>query len=346
VIAGLPHRCRFAAGLIAGTLLLTAASLGIAEVQRFAAAPARVAVAARPIASFDNSDPSRLRFGALEFRGGLALSSSDPAFGGISSLRVDADGSHFLAVTDRGSWLRGRILYADGRIAGIADTEMAPLLGADGKPLAARGWFDAESLESDHGTLYVGLERVEQIVRFNYEHDGLLARGEPIKVPDDFKTFKFNKSLECLAMPPKGSPLAGTLIVVTERSLDSQGNHRSYLLSGGQAERFSVKRSDDFDVSDCAILPPSDLLLLERRFSPARGMAMRVRRIPLAALKSGAVVDGSELIAADLGFQIDNMEGIAVHRNAQGETILTMVSDDNFSVLQRSLLLQFALVGE
>jgi hypothetical protein len=40
------------------------------------------------------------------------------------------------------------------------------------------------------------------------------------------------------------------------------------------------------------------------------------------------------------------MEGIAVHRNAQGETIITLVSDDNFSAIQRNLLLQFTLVGE
>jgi hypothetical protein len=40
------------------------------------------------------------------------------------------------------------------------------------------------------------------------------------------------------------------------------------------------------------------------------------------------------------------MEGIAVHRNAQGETIVTLVSDDNFSAIQRNLLLQFALVDE
>ena len=40
------------------------------------------------------------------------------------------------------------------------------------------------------------------------------------------------------------------------------------------------------------------------------------------------------------------MEGIAVHRNAQGEIVLTLVSDDNFSAIQRNLLLQFVLVGE
>jgi hypothetical protein len=118
------------------------------------------------------------------------------------------------------------------------------------------------------------------------------------------------------------------------------------VLDGNRVTRFSVQRSDDFDVSDCTILPPADLLLLERSFSPLRGIGMRIRRIPLASIKSDSVIDGKVLIVADLGFQIDNMEGIAVHRNAAGETILTLVSDDNFSFIQRNLLLQFALVGE
>jgi hypothetical protein len=340
------RRRALAAGAFCAALLIIAAVLTYAEAQRYAMAPTRIDVAAAPIASFDVNDPTRTRFGALDFRGGLALTSSERAFGGISGLRVDADGSHLLAVTDNGSWLRGRIVYSGVRPSGLADAEMAPLLDADGHPLAGRGWFDAESLENDSGTLYVGFERVEQIVRFDYARDGLLARGEPLPVPADFKTFRFNKSLECLAMPPKGSPLAGTLIVVTERSLDGNGNHRSYLLNGAQAERFSVKRTDEFDVSDCTILPPDDLLLLERRYSPARGVAMRIRRIPLASLKAGVLADGKELIFADLGFQIDNMEGIAVHKNAAGETVVTLVSDDNFSALQRNLLLQFALVGE
>jgi hypothetical protein len=333
-------------GFLVAALLIATAALTLAEAQRYALAPTRITVTATRIESFDANEPARTRFGALEFRGGLALTSAERAFGGVSGLRVDTDGSHFLAVIGNGSWLRGRILYSGGRPSAIADVEMAPLLGADGAPLAARGWFDAESLENDNGTLYVGIERVEQIVRFNYARDGLRARGEPLPVPADFKTFKYNKSLECLAMPPQGSALAGTLIAITERSLDANGNHRSYLLDGAHAERFSVRRSDDFDVSDCTILPPADLLLLERRYSPARGVAMRIRRIALASLKPGAVVDGAQLIVADLGFRVDNMEGIAIHRNAGGEIIITLVSDDNFSVLQRNLLLQFALVGE
>ncbi len=337
--------------LFAGTFLaaiaLVVASFAVADALRYALTPTRIAVTATPIESFDTRDPSQTRFGALEFRGGLALTSTFEAFGGISALHMAPDGAHFLAVTDRGSWLSGRIVYRGGRPAAIADAEMAPLLGTDGKPLAARHWFNSESLtQGNDGAFYVGIERVEKIVRFDMRRTDLRARGQPIPVPDDFKTFKYNKSLECLAAPPKGAPHAGSLIAVTEESLDDAGNLRAYVLRGSKFTRFSVKRSDNFDVSDCTVLPPADLLLLERRYSPLSGVAVRIRRVHLADIEQGALIDGRAIFKADLGYQIDNMEGIAVHRNAQGETVITMVSDDNFSAIQRNLLLQFTLLGE
>jgi len=88
------------------------------------------------------------------------------------------------------------------------------------------------------------------------------------------------------------------------------------------------------------------MLLLERRYSPARGIALRIRRIPLADIKADTVLDGRSMNEADLAYQIDNIEGIAVHRNSAGEAIVTLVSDDNFSIIQRNLLLQFSVIGE
>ena len=178
--------------LVASLFFVALAVLGsfaFADPPHYAAAISRIEIDATPITSFDNRDASLTRFGDLEFRGGLVLASNNPAFGGLSGIYVEADGSHFIALTDRGSWLRGRIVYRDGRPAGIADAEIAPILGPDGKPLAARGWYDAESLAERDGMLYVGIERVEQIVRFDYRRDGLLARGQPIKVPPDLSTF-------------------------------------------------------------------------------------------------------------------------------------------------------------
>ena len=41
------------------------------------------------------------------------------------------------------------------------------------------------------------------------------------------------------------------------------------------------------------------------------------------------------------------MEGLAVHRGARGETVVSLISDDNFNhFLQRTIFLQFALASE
>jgi hypothetical protein len=135
-------------------------------------------------------------------------------------------------------------------------------------------------------------------------------------------------------------------VAISERGLDSTGNLRGFLIGGKTPGEFSVARHNDFDISDCAVLPDRDLMLLERRFTWTTGIAVRLRRVPLDALAPGAVVDGKEILTADMGYQIDNLEGLSVHRDSNGETLLTMVSDDNFSRLQRTILLQFALIGE
>ena len=337
---------RFAHSTVLVVLLALVFLVAPASAQRRAPdPPARIDIAARTIEAFRAGGSDQVRFGALEFRGGLELTSSHRAFGGVSSIRVAADGAHFVALTDKGRWLTGRITYdTRERPSGIADAVIAPMLGPDGRTLAARGWFDTESIAEDGDTLYVGIERVNRIVRFDFGRAGVLARATPIPTPPGIAKLPYNKGLEAMVVVPAGLPLAGTLIAISERGLDARGNLRAFLIGGPSAGEFSIRRSDDFDVSDCALTPSGDLLLLERRFFWWSGVAMRIRRVPLAAIAPGALVDGRELIFADMGFQIDNMEGLGVHRTGAGDVILTLVSDDNFSALQRTILLQFRLV--
>jgi len=338
-VSGSAYHAIYALVAVVGFFLLCNATRAPAAAQP----PVAITIAAQPITSFDLRDSSRRQFGGLEFRGGLVLRSSFTHFGGISAIRIAPNGTNFIALSDKGWWLRGRILYDGTRPIAIANAEMAPMLGPDGRPLAARGWYDTESIAQDGGTLYVGIERVHQIVRFNYEKDGLLARGYPIALPSTVRSLPSNKGLEALVFVPSGQPLAGTLIAISERGLDRQGNIKAFLIGGPAPGDFAVKRSDDYDISDAALLAPSDILILERKFNWSSGLAIRIRRIALADVRAGALVDGPALIDADLRQEIDNMEGLSIHRGAAGESILTLISDDNFSLLQRTLLLQFAL---
>ena len=306
--------------------------------------PVSIEVNARPIPQFDTRDRARTRFGSLEYRSGLVLTSSYPGFGGLSGIRLDAKGERFVAISDKGGWFTGRIRYDGRAMAGLDDVEAAPVLGPDGRPITARGWYDTESIAQDGNVVYVGLERVHEVLRFDFSKGGPRARGEIVPMPPAVKRLPANKGLEGLVVVPKGLPLAGTLIALSERGLDRDGNLIAFLVGSPQAGQFSIRRTEKFDISDAVVLPSGELLILERKFSWLSGIGIRIRRLPLSAIAPGALVDGPEIFRADLGQEVDNMEGIEAHTAPGGETVLTLVSDDNFSLLQRTLLLQFALV--
>jgi hypothetical protein len=306
--------------------------------------PVSIEVNARPLAGFDIRDRSRVRFGDLEFRSGLVLTSGFRGFGGLSGLRLDAKGERFIAISDKGDWFTGRIAYRAREMKGLADVEASPMLGPDGRPITARGWFDSESIALDGPLVYIGLERVNRILRYDFSKGFTRALGEEVALPPAARKLPYNKGLEALVAVPKGQRLAGTLIAISERGLDAQGNIVGFLIGGKAPGQFSVRRSENFDVSDAKLLPSGDLLLLERRFSWIGGVGIRIRRIALKSFAPGAVVDGPAIFSADLGYEIDNMEGIDAHVTGEGETVITMVSDDNFSMIQRNLLLQFTLV--
>src|SRR3981081_3174171 len=74
------------------------------------AAPVSIEVNARPIPFFDTRDHSRVRFGSLEYRSGLILTSRFRGFGGLSGLRLDTKGERFIFIREKGRWYTRRIL--------------------------------------------------------------------------------------------------------------------------------------------------------------------------------------------------------------------------------------------
>jgi len=307
--------------------------------------PVSVEVNARPIPNFEPRDRSRVRFGSLQYRSGLVLTSPFRGFGGLSGIRLDPKGERFLAISDQGGWFTGAIRYSGGRMVGLDDVEAAPVLGPEGRPITEkRYWYDTEALARDGSTVYVGLERVNQIMRFDFAKGGTRARGEVIPSPAAMRKLPTNKGIEALVVVPKGQPLAGTLIALSEGGFDADGNLIGFLIGGPTPGQFSIRRTDKQLISDAVLLPSGELLILERKFSWFTGINIRIRSIPLKSIAPGALVDGPALFNADLGHEVDNMEGIDAHVTGEGETVLTLISDDNFSLLQRTLLLQFTLV--
>jgi len=276
----------------------------------------------------------------LRFLGGLDISSPDRDFGGYSGIAISGGGADMLLIGDSGTFVTARLLHQDGRLVGIADAEIDSLFPeSDGSKRAS----DAEDVALDpqdpqHGVI-VRERQANALLRFRLQ-DGRPTGFEPMRVGADDRILRSNKGLESVAYAPPGSPAAGEIVAIAERAPHGQDNIPGWIAGVGS---FEIVPHDDFDVSSARFLPDGDLILLERRYAPAWGIAVRLRRIDGAAVKVGAKLDGDYLLDAGMTSQIDNMEGLAVHQDAAGRTVLTLVSDDNHNLLQRTLILQFAL---
>jgi hypothetical protein len=285
-------------------------------------------------------------FGALQFRGGIEVDGRTANFGALSGLDFMPDGT-LVAVADNGFWFSARPVESDGHLTGLVDGRLAPILNKAGRPVNTKLQGDAEGLRiaARDGRIeaFVSFEQRNDVRRFAASPDLARARPESVRLPKWVSGIDFNGGLEAVAIAPGDGPFAGALALVTEHSLDKDHNHRGWIVNGPRAGAFSVTRSDEYDITDAAFLPNSDLLILERRFSFSTGVGMRIRRIAAADVQPGATVEGRVLMEADMRFQIDNMEGMAVRPGPNGEVLITLLSDDNQSMIQRTIFLQFAL---
>ena len=279
----------------------------------------------------------------LTFVGGLELSSDEPLFGAFSSFRFLAD-DRFLGIFDTGYWIEGTVRRdPDGRLIGLDGVSLAAMLDESGRE-SRKMLVDAESLALRDGEVYVGFEQRHRVVQYAPVSALHEARpSAPLALPFDTGALRNNGGLETLVVAPSESVLGPALVAISEKSVDQNGNNIAGILDGSLQGEFRVRPRDGFDITDGVFLPNGDLVLLERRFAISTGVAMRLRRIAADAIRPGAIVDGEVILEADHASQIDNMEGIDARSADDGSVRLTLVSDDNHSLLQRTLMLEFRL---
>jgi hypothetical protein len=289
--------------------------------------------------------PDEIETGRLVFRGGVAISAEDERFGGLSALRVSADGQRFAAVTDLGDWVTGAIVTDErGTLTGVADVRLGDLLDKEGKPLDGKTEGDSEGLafsdEADlAGDAYVSFEGHHRVLKLA---GGLMGKGDEIAVPAAIEELALNNGLEVLERLPDGR-----LLAIAEDSNPEGADAPGWIVDPGTGASvaFTVKKNPPYQETDAAVLPDgSGVLLLERRFAPIGGPGATLRLIPVSAFAEGAAVDGETVGTLYGGLTVDNMEGVSAIRGPSGETVVFLISDDNFNrTLQRTMLMKFEL---
>lgn len=297
---------------------------------------------ARPIAvqvervPLDQQDGERTLVGRLRYRGGVALSSTDPRFGGFSALLVSADGRRFISVSDAGYWLTGALDYGtNGNLVGVSQVDIARMQGPDGRAIRSDSklFADAESLASGRdGGLIVAFEQIHRL----WLYPGTSARPVMLRAPRDLRRAPANGGIEALTRLNDGR-----LLAIAEEL--ERGDGRAAWLRGrsGEWSPLTYLTGEGFRPTGAATLANGDVLVLERRFPL---VAVRIRYLPAAKIVPGGRIAGDELARFEGTLTLDNMEGIAARRGSDGANLIYLISDDNFRFFQRTLLMMFELV--
>lgn len=286
------------------------------------AAGSGITITATPVA-LNPQDPSQDRIGDFVYAGGLVLSSDQTSrLHGLSDLRVTPDGK-LLTISDEGDLLETRVLLDKaGRLTGLGPSKLTILTGPNGKPLQGKAEADSEGLAI--------LANGERLVSFEGQHRILAypAKGGPPRVvPSPDAAFPPNGGMEALAADPDAGPDA--YVTAGEDS----GETWTCKLSGACTPGPKLDKPPEFGVVAVDRLADGNTAWLFRAWDPVRGS-----RITLKILGPAGEVARMDITRP---LTVDNIEGVSAVPGKNGSTRFYLLSDDNFSNSQKTILLAF-----
>ena len=329
-------------GLVAALSLI--ATCPTAAREPAPAVPIEIAAQAVPL---NIEDPALAEIGKLRWRGGLVLTSREPRLAGWSDLWVTPDGRALRSISDEGSWLTAALRYdTGGRLIGIESGLIGSLRGEDGQLLGNKLETDAEGLARlpDGGWL-VSFERDHRVLQYPPGEEsagqGLAGRPRRLTTPPEFRRQPVNGGVEAMVVLPDRRT-----VLISEEASERPGTAVGWIVDGAATwSKFHYQTRDgDHRPTSLAMLPGGDLVLVERAFDRARGVRVAIKRVRVADIAPDAIVRGEELAWLRHPFSLDNLEAVAAASGPRGETLLWLLSDNNFNPLQRTILLHFELM--
>lgn len=264
----------------------------------------------------------------LSLAGAWQLKSEEPNFGGLSGLDVLRSGS-LLAVTDAGAFTWLGIDPESGVPDGIG--AIAYMRDQDGNYFANKRDGDAEGLSVHDGIAFVSFEQDHRVSAFDLERCGAGARAAPVATLEPVvgdRKLASNSGPEALAFVQDALRLGFEF-------RDSGGSPLGMLNADGslsdlqyteQSVLFVLTGMDERDGLSAKVF---------RAYDPIRGPRIILhidrgdKRIAEAVLKQP--------------LPVDNFEGVALAEGPDGSSRVWLISDDNFNLNQRTLLLALDL---
>ncbi|CAK0743045.1 Phytase-like domain-containing protein [Gammaproteobacteria bacterium] len=287
----------------------------------------------------DAERPTLKHVGKLEFRGAVEIRGA--RLGGLSGLWVALDGRQFVAISDLGRLVSGLLKYDTAEnLVGIDQVTVQPVLDINGLPVKGRRHDSEEIARSCTGSWLISFEQEHRLANF----PTLKALPEMLPIPLGLADAPANGGIEAMTVLPDCR-----VILFEEGDDDGQTTRRGWItpwppVRASDWQTLSLRVPALFRPTS-ATASPVGLILLERQITLLGGWKARIVRVPDTELLAGAEVIGEELARLEMPLLVDNFEGIAARPGPHGETLIYLISDNNVSPLQRTILMLLALPG-
>lgn len=284
----------------------------------------------------DPAHPGERRLGDLIFLKAWELRSNNGKFGGISAFTALPD-ERFVGVSDVGTLVG----FGIGNDETAVRSFITPLPGAFGADAGYKD-RDSEGMTQDAATgrTWISYESNHMIRRFDPSFTAVEASAKPPLMAN----WPSNGGAESIVRLPDGR-----FVVFSERDNRGDGIYAAILFSGDPVEprtiaaEFRYKPPAGYKPTDAAMLPDGRMLMLHRRIAlPSALFAAKLTIIEPSNIRGGALISGKVIATLAAPLLVDNMEGLAVTREGN-DNIIWLISDNNFNILQRTLLMKFRL---
>jgi len=281
-----------------------------------------IAAAALPL---NPEAPDHNKEDNFAYAGGVALTSAEtPRLHGLSDIAFTPDSAVVLQ-GDQADVVTARlVLDSSGRLTGLAEARLSALADAQGMAFDQKlEWADAEGVAI--------LANGDRLVSFE-DHDRILVYpakgGPPRPAPMPSVAFRHNNGMEALAALPALGPdvyLTGS---------EDTGQTWICRLSAACVEDRQIPVPPGAGLVAATAVPAGGIAYLTRAYTPATGNQIRLLIFDAKGAQIGE-------LALQRPLTVDNFEGVAAQARPDGRTRFYLISDDNFSGKQRTLLLAF-----
>jgi len=247
------------------------------------------------------------------------------SFSGISALAYSKDKGLY-ALSDRGYLFHLDLLLKNKKIHTLEIDEAWVLKNKKNKALKHN---DAEGMALSKEGLIISFERISRVSLFDFQGKKIKNFKIPPVLKDIKNYQKRNRALEAVTWDAKFG-----IITVPEGALKHEDKNYHTLYSLKKRWKFKA----DARVTAIEIMPDKKLLVLERGFSYLQGHSIILSKVDI---RNCADEICSKEVLASLksteGWNLDNFEGLT----RLYDNVYLMISDDNASFMQKTLLVLF-----